>query len=76
LVGTGVLIMEILRISAPRASLSFWQVLFASTLLWPAYQLCANADAFGLASDGVLSGMFRDGVGVSHRQTVPACAPG
>lgn len=42
LVGTAAVIMAVLRVNVPRATLRFWQVLFASTLLWPGYQLWVN----------------------------------
>lgn len=42
LVGTGAIIMAFLRVNVPRATLRFWQVVFASTLLWPGYQLWVN----------------------------------
>jgi TonB family protein len=45
LVGTGAVIMAVLRVNVPRATLRFWQVLFASSLLWPVYQLWANLDS-------------------------------
>ncbi len=52
LVGTGAVIVSLLRVTAPRATLRFWQILFASIVLWPMYQLWATADT----SPEVLSG--------------------
>ena len=39
LVGVGAVVTTVLRVDGPRALLRFWQILFASTLLWPLYQL-------------------------------------
>jgi TonB family protein len=62
LVGTGAVIMAILRINVPRVAMWFWQLVFALTLVWPMYQLWANADVFGFASAGLLSAVFHGGV--------------
>src|SRR5688500_15514905 len=62
LVGTGAVIVAILRLNVPRATLWFWQIVFASSLLWPAYQLWANADASGFASGRLLGEVFAGGV--------------
>jgi TonB family protein len=45
LVGTAALIMSALRIDTPRATLRFWQLLFAASLFWPGCQLWMNLDA-------------------------------
>jgi TonB family protein len=62
LVGTGAVLVAILRLDAPRATLRFWQIVFASSLLWPAYQLWANADASRFASARLLGEVFAGGV--------------
>lgn len=61
LVGTGAVIVALLRINTPGATLRFWQALFASSLAWPLYQLWASADASGLASAGLFSSVFSTG---------------
>lgn len=45
LVGTAAVVMAILRVNTPRATLRFWQAVFASTVLWPGYQLWMNPGA-------------------------------
>jgi TonB family protein len=45
LVGTGAILMALVRVNVPYATLRFWQVAFASGLLWPVYQLSVNLDA-------------------------------
>jgi hypothetical protein len=52
LVGTGMAIVTLLRVSAPRETLRFWQTLFALSLLWPVWQLWAYRDATGYRSTG------------------------
>ena len=47
LVTTAVAIMTVLRINTPEATLRFWQVLLAASLLWPGYQLWLNLDTTG-----------------------------
>lgn len=54
LVGTAAAIMAVLRVSAPRATLLFWQVLFASSLLWPGYQLWVMDSSREVFAGGVL----------------------
>jgi TonB family protein len=44
LVATAVLIVSILRIDRPRATVWFWQGLFAASLFWPGYQLWMDLD--------------------------------
>ena len=44
LVGSGAIVVALLRVTAPRASLRFWQLLLAVSVLWPAWQLWAMAD--------------------------------
>lgn len=61
LVGTSAVIVAILRINTPRAALRFWQLLFASSLVWPAYQLRASADASGFTSAALFSAVFSSG---------------
>lgn len=62
LIGTGAVIVAVLRVNVPGATLRFWQVLFASSLTWPAYQLSANIEPSGLASATFLSQVFSGGV--------------
>jgi TonB family protein len=45
LVGTGAVILRALRLQAPRATLWFWQVLFAASAAWPLYQLLRGPDS-------------------------------
>jgi TonB family protein len=45
LVATAVVFMTALRVNTPRPTLRFWQLLFASSLALPGYQLWANSDA-------------------------------
>ena len=45
LVGTAAALMAVLRVSVPGATLRFWQVVFASSLVWPGCQLWMNPDA-------------------------------
>ena len=47
LVATAVAIMTIFRINTPGATLRFWQVVFAASLLWPGYQLWLSSDTTG-----------------------------
>jgi TonB family protein len=44
LVGTAAVLTTVLRVTRPRASLRFWQVLFATSVLWPGFQLWANVE--------------------------------
>jgi TonB family protein len=43
LVGTAAVILSLLRIRAPRATLCFWQVMFMASVVWPGAQLLAHA---------------------------------
>jgi TonB family protein len=75
LVGTGAVIMAVLRVKVPRATLRFWQVLYLSSVLWPAYQLWVNLDAsrevfagdvlWSVASSGA-AGMGAAGAAIAH----------
>lgn len=54
LVGSGAVIVAVLRVNVPWATLRFWQILFASSLLWPVFQLLAIVDSSsGIFSRGV-----------------------
>jgi TonB family protein len=50
LVGAGVLAVTLLRVSAPRATLHFWQTVFAASVLWPLAQLLTSFSTPWLAS--------------------------
>jgi TonB family protein len=43
-------IVSVLRLSAPRAMLRFWQTVFAAAVLWPAWQLVAPVVTSGSTS--------------------------
>ena len=43
LVAAGAMLIAALRVHTPRATLRFWQLVFATSLLWPACQLLADA---------------------------------
>ena len=45
LVGTALLVLALLGVSAPAGTLRFWQLVFVSSVAWPAYQLWASAMA-------------------------------
>lgn len=61
LVGTAALIVTLLGVQAPRATLRFWQGLFAASVVWPAWQLWSDAGA-GFAAAPLLSAAFSSGV--------------
>jgi TonB family protein len=57
LVGTGSLMIVLLRINAPRTTLRFWQIIFATTIGWPVYQIYAPKDVAApvISSDALWS---------------------
>jgi TonB family protein len=54
LVATAAVVVAMLRLHVPRPALRFWQIVFASSVMWPAYQLWANTDAAFASAGGVM----------------------
>jgi TonB family protein len=57
LVGTAAALTTVLGVTRPRAMLRFWQVLFATSVVWPGYQLWANVA--GSQEVGASGGLWR-----------------
>jgi TonB family protein len=61
LVGTAIALVSLLRLTRPRATLRFWQGVFAISLIWPVGQLLATASPFAFASPVLLERVFASG---------------
>jgi TonB family protein len=72
LVGAGAVVMSVLRVHTPRASLRFWQWLFAASVVWPVYQMGTNLDSSG---DKVAGGVLWSVAAFANGGTPIAAGP-